>query len=284
MKKKFILIFSMVALVVCLFALSISASTYFYGLDSVDGFPVDDAYVNSWTANNMFEGEVRSEVDYFFGFGTLYLGNNGPSEGVYVFYVSNIDDLHEYLVSKDIDTFEDFSNLPNIMYDDGLIPFFEEEDGTIIPVGDFINGYFENDKENLWNAYQSYLEEISAPTYEQGKTDGVTEYKTSNEYYGELNKQYVQGKTEGVEAYKNSSEYKNAMNAKYSTGLADGKANYIESDEYEEALQAEYDKALDEAQSEKLGTTLLSVVGSTLLGVGIVWVFNRFSSKRKRRR
>lgn len=284
MKKKFILIFSMLALVACLFALSVSASNYSYGFDvpedtyiySISG----TGFVGTNSANDS-EGTVEG-FDFLFGFSQCSIEfTNGETK--YAFIIYNIEAFHEFVVSHNIDSKEEFLCLNDILVQEKLIPY-EEDGDEILPSNSMFYYAWQSSNQYLFDVYNTYVSELNTPTYEQGKTDGVTEYKTSNEYYAELNKQYAQGKTEGVTAYKSSSEYTNAMNAKYATGLADGEANYIESDEYEEALQAEYDKGLSEAQADKLGTTLLSIVGSTLLGVAVVWLINRFSSKRRRRR
>jgi len=271
MKKKFILIFSMLALVACLFALSVSASNY---IDFSEADLNSNASVsfNVYLNTDYIDDDFTSTSEETFG-----LISYSDSNNVSIFGFYNIEFWHSYLTEQNVKSSSDFATAVYHLIEIGAVCD-----------GDSGIGYEgQSFSEDFYLAYQKYValyNLLNAPTYEQGKTDGVTEYKTSNEYYAELNKQYAQGKTEGVTAYKSSSEYTNAMNAKYATGLADGEANYIESDEYEEALQAEYDKGLSEAQVDKLGTTLLSIVGSTLLGVAVVWLINRFSSKRKRRR
>ena len=297
MKKKIILILSIVAVVTCLFAMSVSASNY-VDFDSVDLINMDCSPMLQVYSSKKCDycGFVSSHDEEF---GLVYIS----ADGSYSCGFLNIEFWHSLLTEHGVDSVDEFGELSYELVDDERI--CECSSGLSYQIGSECLSYF--------IVYEKYLAELNAPTYEEGKIDGVTEYKTSNEYtntlnekyvegkadgmleykasseyFNELNQKYTEGKTEGVTVYKNSTEYKNTLSAKYSTGFADGKANYVESEEYTEAMQLKYDEGFEagtnEAQTDKLGTTLLSIVGSSLLGLGIVWVVKRFTSKNKRRR
>lgn len=290
---------SMMALLVCVFAVSVSAGDFF-GFDDLSNYDASSSenivFVTSTKILNPAD-YTYSDFDSSAGrFGIVYI--TGPYKTVGFI---NINKWHE-LLTKDNNVVENSSEF------DELVSSWA--DGSILPLDDsWFNTEVSSYRDELFELYQKYIAEISAPTYEDGKTDGVTEYKASEEYENTISEaeqnaidgykssteynavlqgEYNRGKDEAVEAYKSSTAYKNALDIKYSTGLADGKANYIESAEYKEALQVEYDEGFEagteESDTSEIGTTLLSIVGSALLGVVVVWLFNTLGNKRKRRR
>ena len=265
MKKKFILIFSMVALVVCLFAISVSATNYLYTPNTELSDLPSSFYVSSSVVftDSLYSNGIDKNFERLFGYQKFYFELADSSYSDDSIIVFDIDNLHEFLLDFNIDTLEEFESFDSLLLENYLIPYDFDEHGNLIAPDSFFAFNWYADYELVWNAYQSYVAEITAPTYEDGKIEGVTEFKASEEYENTINEaeqnaidgfkssveynamlqgEYNRGKDEAVENYKSSPAYKNVLDVKYQTGLADGKSNYIESNEYIEALQGEYDK------------------------------------------
>lgn len=263
MKKKIILILSMCALLVCLFVISASASSFSIYTDTEFTILSSDFQLNS--VNFCYD----SVNDFWLG---QVLAYSTTSEYISGIIVINPFSFKSYLNS--FNTLEDLHTYANDNYESSTS----------------LTGYLASLTEDQFNYYRNYTEitqEDLTVQYNQGKTDGVTEYKESEEYSNVLSTQYNQGKTDGVAEFKDSKAYETVLAVERSIGASEGVANYLDSTEYADTLQAEYDKGYDDAESEKasnmLGTALgsIGIVVFVLLGV---WLWLTLSKKKKRRR
>lgn len=219
MKKKIILMLSMMALLVCVFAVSVSASTFSYGFDSIIGEISNISMSGNYVYNNVSSNYAFiDDIECIFGYQKLDVDlKSGRINSILIF---NVEGLHQFVVEHNITSIEEFETLDDIFVEEKLVPFDSDSSGNLIPASQLVNCWY-LDYEIVWEAYQSYVAEISVPTYEDGKADGVTEYKASTEYNAVLEGEYNRGMEEG---------------------LADGKTNYLASDEYKASLQLENDK------------------------------------------
>ena len=279
MKKKLLIILSIMALSMCLFAVSISASNYIvFPSEDVDMEQISPTGSN-WTVRyiiNTYNGsdgyDFDSSIDETFGFVEF------SATEISTFYgFINIEWWHEYLTERNVKSVDDFcSSIENLV-----------ETGAVNNTGDSVGYYGQNLANELYSLYQSYVAELNDKTYEQGvedgiaegKIQGVAEYKESAEFKDAMADSF----TEGMKFFKETQEYKNALNLKYQTGLADGKSNYIESDEYATALQAEYDKGAASIEKDDNINNIIGVIIPLLVICGAV-CFVLVIIKKKRRR
>lgn len=102
--------------------------------------------------------------------------------------------------------------------------------------------------------YSEITSENLDERYETGKTEGVTEYKESEEYTTVINNSYSNGYSIGVSEYKESTEFTTLLKAKYNDGFvagtAEGALSYVKSEAYKTALSDEYDKGYDDGFTE----------------------------------
>ena len=254
MKKKLILMLSIMAIAVCMFALTVSASNYI-DLSQIDfNFaPATqfDFFYNNYGVDSDFES---SEDDTF---GVFYFES---SNGCYAYGFINIEWWHSYLSSNNVQSANDFNQLVFKMVDDGLIYDTNDASGIVYQLASNSNYYYE--------VYQSYVAELNAKTYEEG---------------------LIEGKAEGIEYFKTSTEYETTLNNKYVLGQKEGVANYLKSDDYTNALDAEYDAGYNQGVSDTESTSsssgtgaLFSVLAIVLVVLAGFYIYKSVSRKRRR--
>lgn len=280
MKKKIVLILSIVALMVVVFALSVSASNY-VDLDDFSKYS-PDVGESFYLYTSVFDRDMQSGQELEFNstageFGFFYISGIDS-----LFGFINIEKWHELLSKEVIDSPSDFKNV-----------VLSWQDGLILPMPDNVSGYsfffsqFDAYHEKAYALYQQYVAELNEPTYEDGLAEGVAEYIESDEYKNALLAERAAGKLEGIDTYKKSDPYIKSLNAEYTRGLEDGEANFVKSEEYATALQTEYNQGkADGAANSKAGdvkTIAFSVVGIALLGLVVYWLMTKFHKGKRRR-
>lgn len=276
MKKKIILILSMLALCVCVFAISVSANAP--SIDEMSGM----VYAQVVISND-------SSVNY--GKVLLSLFDSASIEGTFV----NTAVLNE-VIKYDLN----FSDIQQKGLYNTLVDFGIEITNT--RAGDYssdIELIFNNIESFIDYSYSNGITEFkSSEEYTttlstkydegiaQGKIDGVTEYKESEEYTTALDTKYQAG----VNDFKDSAEYKSSLNNAesngYTLGMSAGKEAFKASDEYQNVLENQYTlgfndgtvSAEENAQPNVFGI-LFGVAGIGLLALSIVFVI--FSAKKK---
>lgn len=203
MKKKIVLILSIMAIAICIFALSVSASDYGdytnFILSDHDGF---SSYV---FLNN--DQEFSSSIDDVFGLGRL---ETSSGDVAYVF--KNIEFWHSLFQNNNVIESSDLLDVCQYLVDIGAIGCGTDKmDYELIS---YYNEYFV--------CYQKYLKEFYSPTYEDGLADGAAEYKKSYEYLSSLDVARTEGRSEGKMDFVKSKEYANALSIEYDKGYTDG--------------------------------------------------------------
>ena len=246
MIKKFIFILSILALVVCCFAVTVSASEYF------------DCYYNNYDAeySGYFElgtnsgdsyQEFTSSVEEEFGLFSV----SGP-KGAFIIGFINIEWWHTYFssqnVTNDAVTFEDaVENL--------------SEMGAIAE-GLTIYSILISNTPQLHELYLNYVEELNTPTYEDGVEAGVSAYKNSYEYEEVIKAAKDEGKAQGVIDYMNSYEFAEALELEYERGKTEA-----------------------ESEEQKTASDILAVgLGVGFLAFIVIVAYSTFGKKKRRRR
>ena len=296
MKKKLILILSMVALLVCVFAISVNAD------DFNSPFASEIVTVNLPTYYMTYDGsfdispamilnESYELITYFYLGGHTFHYNDGSNDFVqnsilqYPDSDGEIQEVYDmklikaYLESKDVVDFNSFNvwrkNIESCgPFDDFLISTVTEE-------------IYE--KMFIFKESSVITEEDLIAQYNQGKTDGVNEFKESDDYTGALLTEYTSGHADGYNAYKESNEYQSALETQYKLGSSTGVKNFIESEEYSNALKAEYDNGFEAATAEQeqegainILTTVLGISGALVLILLGVYFFMGKKGKKRR--
>ncbi|MBQ2809673.1 MAG: hypothetical protein IJF11_02140 [Clostridia bacterium] len=131
--------------------------------------------------------------------------------------------------------------------------------------------------------------------YAQGETDGVTEYKESEEYTSALNNKYSTGYAEGIESFKASTAYTDALDLQYSNGKVAGVTEFKNSIAFANALKAEYEEGYDAGvldtqgvntknETTKLISILIGVAGFGILFMAVLSAVGAFKKRRAKRR
>lgn len=278
MKKKIILICSLVVFCLCVFTISASASNY-YDFSDIDlsGVYSVTPYIYS-TASDEEQYSFDSTLGYDLSFISFDYYSNVT---YYTWGLLNCENWHKYIVSHNITSADEL----RISVDNGVSLGYWSDSFSIY---NYIGGsaYAVND---IWNAYQGWLAEQNAPTYDdgytQGKIDGVTEFKTTDEYKS----QYTTGYTNGIAEFKASDVYAETLLLERQTGQAEGVNTYLASEEYANALQAEYDNGYNTATTEQEQKQMKNNLG-VILGtcgiviVGLLFVYFIISRKKHKRR
>lgn len=279
MKKKIILILSMLSLLVCIFAVSVSASELAFVCP--DEFDVTSAnYNGSFSYNSSEEYEGFNGRLYY-----LSMYNSDLGAEVYFFEPNSFKSLVDFLLSKDGDaTYQEWFSYCESIYNDSN----STKDqvcyawGSYSAENSFLNEAYFN---KLYN-YKPITAENLTDEYNKGKTDGVTEFKSSEEYTTALDTKYQAG----ISDFKDSAEYKSSLNNAesngYTLGMSAGKEAFKASDEYQNALDNQYTlgfndgtvSAEENVQANVFGI-LFGVAGIGLLALSIVFVI--FSAKKK---
>ena len=223
MKKKILLILSMSALLVCLFVISASATVVTYESIS-DSFGDDNP---TGTERTAYFGEIN--------YGNIPNGNfvfcHGESSDS-CFFVT-IFDIEAFQFRYSGKSFSDFVDEIMTLYDSNsyeyqyLYKFYSAVSSEVYDF--FIN----------WSSYTGgFTQEDLTAQYNQGKTDGVNEYKESEEYTNILSSKYEDGKESGYnEGYSKgmfdfAQEEKDLIEGYYSQGgefTANGLNEFISS-------------------------------------------------------
>ncbi len=131
--------------------------------------------------------------------------------------------------------------------------------------------------------------------YDEGKVDGVEEFKSSEEYTNILNNKYSTGYTEGIESFKASTAYTDALDLEYSNGKVAGVNDFKASVEFKNTLKAQYNEGYDNGVSDtqgvnaknettKLISILIGVLGFGILFMAVLSGVGAFKKKRVNRR
>lgn len=275
MKKKIILILSMLSLLVCIFAVSVSASELAFVCP--DEFDVTSADFNghfTYSSSNEYEGFN----------GRIYYFTVSTDEGeVYFFEPNSFTSFVHFLLKKDCDaTYQEwFTYCENVYNGSNDEPLCSAWGGYSAEYSYLNEAYF-----NKLCNYKPITAENLSTEYNKGKTDGVTEYKESEEYTTALETKYQAG----ISDFKDSAEYKSSLNNAesngYTLGMSADKEAFKASDEYQNALDNQYTlgfndgtvSAEENAQPNVFGI-LFGVAGIGLLALSIVFVI--FSAKKK---
>ncbi|MBO5356476.1 MAG: hypothetical protein J6A95_01790 [Clostridia bacterium] len=120
--------------------------------------------------------------------------------------------------------------------------------------------------------------------YSQGKIDGVTEFKTTEEYKS----QYTTGYTNGIAEFKASDVYCETLLIERQTGQAEGKDMFMASQEYKAALNKEYNNgyntATTEQEQKQMKNNLGVILGTCLVIVFVLSVVYLAVSRKKHKR
>lgn len=302
MKKKLILILSMVVLCVSLFAIGVSADSFTVNNLEVVTYDLPSYFVDPYLAEIepmiMFKNDGYFEAPMVNGY-TFYYNDGSYSE--YIDYIEfsyytinnspcycyNFKILKAYLETKDVVDFSSFNVWRkqlevNGPLEDLLVNTIDEELYNELFTFEDNPTYSEADLTAKYN--EGYNE-----GYTLGKTDGVNEFKESDDYTGALLAEYTSGHADGYNAYKESNEYQSALETQYKLGSSTGVKNFIESEEYSNALQAEYDNGFEAATAEQeqegainILTTVLGISGALVLILLGVYFFMGKKGKKRR--
>lgn len=251
---------AMCALLVCLFVISASATDAIY-------------MVEFKTSSENLCGEI---YDTCFDDTNFSIKSSGDGS---FWIIRNIEGFQSFVNNMDYDSFYE---LCQSRYNScGHDFYFRLTESTYRFEQCF--DYFVNYGKN------EITQEDLAVQYNQGKIDGVTEYKESEEYSSTLQSEYTKGYGEGFEAYKDSAEYESALNTQFNLGSSTGVKNYLESEEYSNALQNEYDNGYEAATTEDnqkgaknmLGTAL-GISGALIIVLLCVYFFVGRKAKKRR--
>ena len=299
MKKKILLILSMCALLVCLFVISASATVVTYESIS-DSFGDDNP---TGTERTAYFGEIN--------YGNIPNGNfvfcHGESSDS-CFFVT-IFDIEAFQFRYSGKSFSDFVDEIMTLYNSNsneyqyLYKFYSavssEAYDFFINWSSYTGGFTQEDLTTQYNQgktdgvtefkeSEEYTNILSSK-YEEGKTDGAEAFKSSDEYSQELQAEYTKGYGVGYEAYKDSAEYESALNTQFNLGSSTGVKNYLESEEYSNALQNEYDNGYEAATTEDnqkraknmLGTAL-GISGALIIVLLCVYFFVGRKARKRR--
>ncbi len=213
---------------------------------------------------------------------SLLLKEGGTSDYI---YMVDINGFKNFCSSNNITTASEFKSYINT-----LMNSFEAYSTPY----NYCNGLssigFVNEGE-IFNYFYNYenpptTEDLQAKYdegYAQGETDGVTEYKQSQEYTDTINL----AKSAGADEYKQSDAYFSSLNSKYNeghlAGVEAGALSYKSSQEYKSALSNEYDSGYDDGYEDGEQSINFApfIVGIIILAtVAIVLVI--FNEKRKK--
>ena len=248
MKKKIVLILSLLALMVCLLAVSVSASTYL-DFSGVELDPDVYCYINVY--GNVEDG-FTSNIEEYFG---IVKYSDNQDNNAYGFV--NIEWWHSYLKDKNIVDANEFSNLILSMAEEGMIPNTDSND---------IGYYACFDADRYFSVYQKYV--ASLKTYDEGVEDGKVlgaELGYDSGYSAGETDGYKTGYNAGKIAYKNSNEFDVEIQSSYNDGYDDG-----------------YEEAISEAGN------VVSVIVPVVIIVGLIgiaaMIANAMHRKNRRKR
>lgn len=280
MKKKIILVLSMLSLLVCIFAVSVSAS-------DLNLFSPNDTELVGHVMINMGE--------------TVFTDENGIEHVLRVFQATSSEMSDTYFAvdpsefqtwifnvfeKEDVsyEEFFEFKESANTDPDFGL-----KEDLTFISYWGYesaVKGMNE-DYFNRLMSYKKISQEDLTSQYNQGKTDGVTEYKESEEYTTALETKYQAGLNDFKESEEYSTALENAESDGYIAGTIEGVAAYKLSEEYNNALKDKYttgyNDGVESVENTEGGSNVLGIVfGSVGIGVVVLAIFCGIMALRKR--
>lgn len=279
MKRKFKIIFAIVAVMAMLFAFAISSSASTYvDWNDFDFTGNPSSSPNIYT-NELSNGSFESSSPESFGFFTLYSSSGGEAYGLV-----NVEFWDSLIVQYDIKNSSEWVSV--------LIPKLAE-------LGYVDSEHYAWSYEALINSeflYASYLDwkqeqslyftqsDLDAK-YNEGVEAGKAEGKTEG---------YTEGFAEGIESFKESEAYANALQVQYATGKTDGVTEFKKSVAFKNTLKGEYDNGYDAGVADTEGqvvknefTKVLSifigVMGFGIILMSVLGVTSKFKKKVKHR-
>ncbi len=280
MKKKIILICTLVVMCLCVFAISASATTVSYVLGTPyfdDGTPAYDSTTGMIESNMLTYYYDFSKYGYNITLFT-YVTSSMPEYGYSIYTCDNIENFYNDIKLNVPEKYEDITQ-------NNIFSFLCNHrgycgDSTLYYYDCLINLYniYENDILSKYDV--GYSEGLT-----QGKIDGVTEFKTTEEYKS----QYTNGYTAGITYFKTSDEYAETLELERQIGQAEGKNNYLGSEEYKAALNKEYNNGYDTASSEleqeQTKNSLAVILGSCgIFVLALLVVYFLMPRKKHKRR
>lgn len=271
MKKKIVLILSIMAISICVFALSVFAEEFNINNDYLDLSRVELGYRydSNISLNVTVENTDNNNLGEYVGFIS--------KQNAEVVGIINVNFWHGLFTSYGgINSPDDLELAFMWGYENG---YFENEMG-------YLYEYFCSSYDSVYETYVNYLESINEPTYDDGYNDGydkgVTEFKESVEYQTSLDNARIEGATE----FKESVEYQNSLDIARTEGRSEGKMEFVKSKEYANALSIEYDKGFQDGINDD-SVEPSDVIGMAL-GVGMIVVLAiicimAFNKKKRKR-
>lgn len=287
MKRKFKILIMVISIVAMLFAFAIvsNASDYINTEGVVLGFDPSCTF-NVYTN---IDHDFESSCDETFGFAILSTSNSLELG----YALINIEFWDSVITEYNVVNSNGFIDLINEFCELGYV------DGT---TSEWNYEAFTN-SEGLYNAYLKWKNQITEEDletkynegYAQGETDGVTEYKESEEYTSALNNKYSTGYAEGIESFKASTAYTDALDLQYSNGKVAGVTEFKNSIAFANALKAEYEEGYDAGvldtqgvntknETTKLISILIGVAGFGILFMAVLSAVGAFKKRRAKRR
>ena len=274
MKKKIVLILSIMAIAICVFALSVSAEVaHFTENDYLDFSRI--VYTASYNGSCHMDVSVEAAFvngDMMVGFITQHFYDKSEVVGII-----NVNFWHGLFTSYGgINSPDDLESAFMWGYETG---YFDNEIA-------YPSNYIFDFSDSVYETYVNYLESINEPTYDDGYNDGydkgVTEFKESVEYQTSLDNARIEGATE----FKESVEYQNSLDIARTEGRSEGKMEFVKSKEYANALSIEYDKGFQDGINDD-SVEASDVIGMAL-GVGLIAALAiicimAFNKKKKKR-
>lgn len=288
MKRKFKILILTISVIAMLFAFVVVSSA------AENSSHLDVFYEDS---SNLLGAPSCTEGLIPFGEGkSLYiLSLMGEKRGLIV----DSSLLQEFCSLNNLSSVSDFTSYLYIYYattPEGEYQYPGLSDFERESISNFANGFYCS--EDLFQEALSY-KRITSDTviekYNQGKVEGVEEFKSSEEYTNVLNNRYSTGYAEGIEAFKVSKAYTDALDLQYSNGKVAGVTEFKNSVLFANTLKAEYEEGYDAGvldtqgvntknETTKLISILIGVIGFGILFTAVLSAVGAFKKKRAKRR
>ena len=261
---------------------------------------LDSAVAKALEEANLSMGEILWYFPEGTSFNTIQSGTEEYNikcefEGSFTTFKINVKDSNDYYktaIALNVLEFQNFCKLYNLTDISSFNSFMNSlngQEGISTEVynwsSPFTYDFLNEESFNFFYNYDLLTEEEYNTSIEQSKTEGVEEYKSSDEYTTILNTQYStgysQGEADGVTEFKSSDEYSATLNAKYNDGFVNGTAEgalaYTKSDAYKTALADKYDEGYDdgfvEGEAQFDIAPFIGVISiMALISIGIVIV------------
>ena len=307
MKKKFKILIMAISVIAMLFSFAIasSAETYITEGPDIGSLTYNDKFTEPvlFTSGNVVKAFFNGGNESFESY--ISYGDSDKTLDIYVIEGS----WGSYACIIDMADFRDFCSLYNISDASSCREFLinnylRDELGNLLPsdsTTDFIDFHFNNlgtgfddpviEKIFNYMNYDEITQEDLQDKYDEGKVEGVEEFKSSEEYTNVLNNRYSTGYAEGIEAFKVSKAYTDALEVQYSTGKTDGVTEFKKSVAFANSLKAEYDEGYNAGVTDTEGqvvknefTKVISVfIGVMAFGIILMSVLGVTSKLKKKK-